>query len=166
MKLLDSYLQPSEAENILNDYNQLGDLAEFLTGIFFALSSYTQQAIARSLGSSSTRHDPAPGNPSAISASAAVAALSTESSSATLSNVPREELDLLLPKVCEALVLVTQCLISLSLYSEEALAAPPTAAPGCSHPTFHLKDVFIAAIQSVEAVIGMSFERLAPDPLR
>ncbi|KAI0084463.1 spinocerebellar ataxia type 10 protein domain-containing protein [Irpex rosettiformis] len=52
-----------------------------------------------------------------------------------------EELDLLLPKVCEALVLVTQCLISLTLFSEEEfvfcyLCSPTYRAPSTEHVSF------------------------------
>jgi ataxin-10 len=66
---------------------------------FIALASYSSEAIKKSLGplaSSGTATTPQNASPEAL-----------------------HELDLLLPKTCEALVLVSQCLITLLLHLEE-----------------------------------------------
>lgn len=119
LKLLDSYLQPSQAQHLQLSNERLTELCTMLITGFFALSEYAQQSITRAVGAigegavqpareypSEDGKNVGPADPSA--------APSTESS-------PLNELDLLLPKVSEALVLVTQCLISLALYSEEHL---------------------------------------------
>jgi ataxin-10 len=70
------------------------DMCPMLSGIFFRLSSYSQSAIKRAISF---------GN--------------EESPDGT--NEPPKELDLLLPKTCEALVLATQCIVQIALLSEE-----------------------------------------------
>ncbi len=103
-----------------------------ITG-FFALSEYAQQSITRALGSNEEGAvQPARGYPSedgrVVGPATPSAAPSTETS-------PLNELDLLLPKVSEALVLVTQCLISLALYSEEHLDSYARTQSGpCENP--------------------------------
>lgn len=69
-------------------------MCPLLSGIFFRLSSYSQSAIRRAIGSGN--EEPLDG---AIE--------------------PPQELDLLLPKTCEALVLVAQCIVKISLLSED-----------------------------------------------
>ena len=80
-----------------------------LTETFLALSSYTQNAIQHSLASG----DPTP----ARSENHRVSPDAQEQSDAS---PPLQNLDLLLPKVCEALVLVTECLTTVALRAEEA----------------------------------------------
>jgi len=88
LKLLDSYLQSSQT--CLTHC----DMYPMLLGIFFRLSSYSQSAIKRAIGS-----------------------VSEEAPDGT--DEPPQELDLLLPKTCEALVLATQCIVKITLLSEE-----------------------------------------------
>ncbi|EGN96577.1 hypothetical protein SERLA73DRAFT_124416 [Serpula lacrymans var. lacrymans S7.3] len=88
LKLLDSHLQSSHSPSIH------AQLCPMLSTRFFGLSTYARQSIKRALGSS----------------------LSDVSESRT--EGPPQELDLLLPKVCEALVLVTQCIVTITLSSE------------------------------------------------
>jgi len=95
-KLLDSYLQSSEIRPTHRD------MCPMLSGIFFRLSSYSQSAIMRALGSGD--ENPLDG-----------------------ANEPPRQLDLLLPKTCEALVLITQCIVKISLLSEERRTADPLA---------------------------------------
>ncbi|KAJ3540044.1 hypothetical protein NM688_g6281 [Phlebia brevispora] len=125
LKLLDSYLQPSNTRKLQLDRQTLKALSAMLVTGFFALSEYAQQSISRTLGASdgdshsehgrrqTPRDDP-------------------ERSTAETSSL--NDLDVLLPKVSEALVLVTQCLISLALYSEESLAAYGQSAAGANAP--------------------------------
>lgn len=70
------------------------DMCPMLSEIFFSLSSYSQSAIARAI------------NPT-----------SSESLDGSIEHL--QELDLLLPKTCEALVLATQCIVKISLLSED-----------------------------------------------
>lgn len=76
-----------------------------LGNCFFEFSTYACSAVERAL---------APSDPSAgLSA--------TESASAQESTqpLPPAELDIMLPKVCEALVLVTQCIITITLGADD-----------------------------------------------
>lgn len=101
LKLLDSYLQSSEESMIR------GQLCPMLSQTFFGLSSYAQEAIRRALG-------PGASDGPSLSASGIVN-IEVISQPAT----PLHELDLLLPKVCEALVLVTQCIVTITLADED-----------------------------------------------
>jgi len=67
------------------------DMCFMLSEIFLSLSSYSQSAIRRAIS---------PGNLDGT-------------------NELPQELDLLLPKTCEALVLAAQCIVRISLLSEE-----------------------------------------------
>lgn len=78
------------------------DMCPMLSEIFFSLSSYSQSALTRAL------------NP-------------TNSEPLDSSTEHPQELDLLLPKTCEALVLVIQCIVKISLLSEDQRAVDPSA---------------------------------------
>lgn len=156
LKLLDSYLQPSQSRGLAADSSELRRLTEFVTRIFFTLALYTQQAIGRALGPNNARSLPESGDPRAYS---------LQSPSAAPSGAQAlQELDLLLPKICEALVLVTQCLTSLSLISEESAGTPPRppapqGRPGDRATGQHLKDAISNAVAPsgegmVECLIG------------
>ena len=84
-----------------------GQLCSMLSEIFFGLSSYGQEAIRRALG---PRASDGPNLPSPGIMNIEVVSQPT---------MPPHELDLLLPKVCEALVLVTQCIVSITLADED-----------------------------------------------
>ncbi|KAG0709195.1 spinocerebellar ataxia type 10 protein domain-containing protein [Suillus ampliporus] len=79
------------------------DMCPMLSEIFFCLSSYSQSAIRRAIKPSNS--EPLDGT-----------------------NELPQELDLLLPKTCEALVLATQCIVKISLLSEEQRSLDPSAA--------------------------------------
>ncbi|KAF9221388.1 hypothetical protein BS17DRAFT_797175 [Gyrodon lividus] len=92
LKLLDSYLQSSHPSSVL-----VG-MCPMLTACFFELSTFSQEVIRKATGKGSVENanfdGPKGGFP-----------------------VPKI-FDLLLPKVCEALVLVTQCIVSVMLAFE------------------------------------------------
>ena len=103
LKLLDSYLHSSEASMIH------GQLCPMLSETFFGLAAYAQRAIRRALGPKASD-----GPSSAFSGIVNVEITSQVT-------VPPQELDLLLPKVCEALVLITQCIVTIALDAEEKI---------------------------------------------
>lgn len=162
LKLLDSYLQPSPSRPLTPDSGMLRGLCEFLSRVFFALSTYTQLAIARTLGSHNARRQPPVRQQDDVPQSSDEYA---EGSKNPADAGGLQELDLLLPKVCEALVLVTQCLTSLCLISEESANAPPALpptqknSPGDMRAGGHLKDIVSCAVSPtgerlVENLIG------------
>ncbi|KAF7794316.1 hypothetical protein EIP86_005450 [Pleurotus ostreatoroseus] len=124
-----------------------------ITG-FFALSSYAQGSIARALRS---REEgvipPARGYGAEDGAAVAPMDYSTEASTEA---TPLNELDLLLPKASEALVLVTQCLISLALYSEEHLGSDGRAQSGDKSTTPEAKDTPAALVAYVTGSVSRS----------
>ena len=97
LKLLDSYLH--KASQGLQDKPRNDALVRMLIVEFFQLAGYAQNAIKRALGSAD--------DPQGDSMDVDGEALSLR------------ELDLLLPKVSEALVLVSQCLTTLALSEAE-----------------------------------------------
>ncbi|KIK61590.1 hypothetical protein GYMLUDRAFT_243286 [Collybiopsis luxurians FD-317 M1] len=96
LKLLDSYLQSASASSpgtrsrITKTHSRL---CSMLSNLFFSLSSFAQMAIRRFL-----RPVPSGHNSDELASPA--------------------ELDVFLPKVCEALVLVTQCIITITLAAQ------------------------------------------------
>ncbi|KIJ62027.1 hypothetical protein HYDPIDRAFT_30846 [Hydnomerulius pinastri MD-312] len=91
LKLLDSYLQSSHSSAAPTG------MCPMFTKCFFEFSTYSQEAAKKAIG-----------NGSAEDAAGRYGD----------STVP-DSLDLLFPKVCEALVLVTQCIVSIMLFFEE-----------------------------------------------
>lgn len=131
-----------------------------LTSAFFSLTSYAQNAILRALGPDSTRSFVADVTPPQTQASGGPYSVDNN----LLDNQSLQELDLLLPKVCEALVLVTQGLVSLALFSEESLNPPASPVRRDEPPSLrpdqsHLKDDMSRAISPrgvgfIEALTG------------
>lgn len=111
LKLVDSYLQatPMAAKDV-STFNLRQSLGQLLGSCFFAMSSYSQRALRRALGSPSTETFPENGAPA--------------------------ELDVLLPKVCEALVLVSQCIVTLLLDDEKDPSTPNPSTPQPPLKTF------------------------------
>ncbi|KAJ3893332.1 spinocerebellar ataxia type 10 protein domain-containing protein [Lentinula edodes] len=99
LKLLDSYLQstpvssPGTQSRIMKTHVKL---CPMLSNLFFSLSTYAQTAMRRSLLSSDSNVVP-------------------DHSIDVDVQGPPAELDVLLPKVCEALVLTAQCIITITL---------------------------------------------------
>ncbi len=135
-----------------------------MTTTFFTLAEYAQQSIQRALGSYKSRSTPPhTGTPESANTSLPPAA-DTESS------LPLNQIDLLLPKVCEALVLVTQCLVSLALFSEEECNSKgpvPSQERTPSSPSINFKDYVNSAVStsgtgSVESIVGSCCVLLVP----
>lgn len=102
LKLIDSYLQSTPlTPKDPTTTKLLVKLSQMLGTCFFSMSSYSQRAIRRSLGSPSSEHfSPVMNSPSDMI-------------------IPLAELDVMLPKVCEALVLVSQCVVTVTLDAEK-----------------------------------------------
>jgi ataxin-10 len=124
LKLVDSYLASTQrgptaspAAEILKLHESLG---HFLIKRFFSLSSYSQRCIARALGTQLTTTKK--NSPSELVENASIQSeplLSASSTSTVFPLPPPAEVDAKLPKVCEALVLITQCIVTISLEAEE-----------------------------------------------
>jgi len=148
LKLVDSYLQSTQLNsttiqipNILRTHESLGS---FLARRFFTLSEYAQAAIHKSLGmtpapkpnskakqeeetisrtsteSWSSSSHPRKGSTSSSESLAEGSSIAPTSLLAAMASL--QELDVMLPKVCEALVLITQCIITTCLEAEEQQA--------------------------------------------
>lgn len=107
----------SRATEIFKIHESLGS---FLIKRFFSLSSYSQQSIARAIGTQPTTNKRnSPPEPMESASIRSEPLLSASSASTDFSLLPPAELDARLPKVCEALVLITQCIVTISLEAEE-----------------------------------------------
>jgi ataxin-10 len=102
LKIVDSFLQSKERRHSADRYEIHSRLGPLLATTFFSLSAYAQGAINRSLSSSST---------------GLTFTCHNYAGSLISGTIPRE-LDIRLPKACEALVLLTQCMVTLSLAAE------------------------------------------------
>ncbi|KAI0629173.1 spinocerebellar ataxia type 10 protein domain-containing protein [Trametes polyzona] len=122
LKLIDSHLHGSQhAHAIALSGRQVTDgrspLFDVLTRAFFALSTHVQDAIQRAIG---------PGRvPPAQVEGGSYPPPGSGHGSDSSEPPPLQNLDLLLPKVCEALVLVSQCLTTVALRAEEAAGQQP-----------------------------------------
>ena len=133
LKLLDSYLQTAHLT-----VEMCQQLCPMIASAFFDLGEYSITAINRAVPDASS---PASAPPSPSSASSGTASSTSliltppELSPGRVYPAPVQipeislasgELDMLLPSVCEALVLMTQCLITFALISEDdELNFPP-----------------------------------------
>ncbi|KAJ6624949.1 spinocerebellar ataxia type 10 protein domain-containing protein [Mycena sp. CBHHK59/15] len=115
LKLVDSYLQAVKAPSTPTTPQGTpiyAKLRRMLAKTFFSLSKYAQNSIGKSLGiSSSTVQPPAPN----AHAPPDLGQPAFE---------PPSSLDVMLPKVSEALVLVTQCIVTITLESDELAVTP------------------------------------------
>lgn len=153
LKLVDSYLHGSQRAHEValasRPATDRGALFDVLIEAFLVLSSYTQTAINAALAS---------GHASPATESDATTSTGVEPHAIGLP--PLQNLDLLLPKVCEALVLVTQCLTTVALRAEEAAATPNANAPVASKPVHPSPKRILAAAKApsgqglVEGLIG------------
>ncbi|KAK0467260.1 spinocerebellar ataxia type 10 protein domain-containing protein [Desarmillaria tabescens] len=112
LKLIDSYLQSTPLKpKDPTTTKILVKLSQMLGTCFFSMSSYSQRAIRRSLGSPSSEHfSPVVNLPSDMI-------------------LPPTELDIMLPKVCEGLVLVSQCIVTVTLDAEKETSGIPSSSP-------------------------------------
>ena len=116
LKLLDSYLQslPNlpklQFEDVLRIHESLGS---FLAKRFFALSEYAQKAIHKSLGMTpyNANRGPFTSSSDSISSDSDLGGPLDKTSAL-------QQINLMLVKACEGLVLVTQCMVSVTLGSE------------------------------------------------
>lgn len=99
-----------------------------LTRAFFSLSRYAQDSIRQSLGldikklddnhsDQSDRSHTGSERPLSSSSSSTHTAGSQEAQNQSLGSL--KNLDVMLPKACEALVLVTQCMVTIAIEAEE-----------------------------------------------
>lgn len=128
LKLVDSYLQSTQLNptdiqlpDVLHTHESLGS---FLAKRFFTLSNYAQKAMHRSLGMVPPSKDCGARHQDAMTQRTSSESLSSSersnsSSAPSFPNSFPQELDVMLPKVCEALVLVTQCIVTICLEAEE-----------------------------------------------
>ncbi|KAL7280860.1 hypothetical protein ACG7TL_005804 [Trametes sanguinea] len=141
LKLVDSYLHGSQRAHEValasRPATDRGALFDVLIEAFLVLSSYTQTAINAALAS---------GHASPATESDATTSTGVEPHAIGLP--PLQNLDLLLPKVCEALVLVTQCLTTVALRAEEAAATPNANAPVASKPVHPSPKRILAAAKA------------------
>lgn len=114
LKLVDSYLQSIQQSGASPSSSQTlalhSGLSPFLARCFYAISSFTQKSLRRALGPPPREHIRETLSPTHNSQS--------DVQQSGMAPLPGE-LDVMLPKVCEALVLVTQCLITIGLEAEE-----------------------------------------------
>ena len=124
LKLVDSYLASAQQDPIASRISEIlkihESLGNFLTKRFFSLSSYSQRSISRALGTQpTTSKRNSPSEPMESASIQSEPLLSASSTSTVFPLPPPADLDAKLPKVCEALVLVTQCIVTISLEAEE-----------------------------------------------
>lgn len=126
-------------------------LGPFLAKRFFTLSNYAQTAMQKTLGSVKASHSSSKGTDAA------------SSPGSHSQSEPPAELDVMLPRVCEALVLVTQCVTTIALEAEEhkGVQFPEGATVSISN----MKDFFIDVRYSgqglIENLIGTLFIALS-----
>ncbi|KAG1741090.1 spinocerebellar ataxia type 10 protein domain-containing protein [Suillus lakei] len=121
------------------------DMCPMLSEIFHSLSLYSQSAITRAINS-------------------------TNSEPLDSSNEHPQELDLLLPKTCEALVLATQCIVKISLLSEDPRTVDSSATDlraifrdaTSTDELLRLLDAFLPRIYFGKTVIDPVTDRTIP----
>lgn len=124
LKLLDSHLHANQPHisNVVADIFRIhSSLSSFLARRFFTLSEYAQREIHKSLGMTpiaSNRHRVFSRESSDFVQSARSSSSESESSTEQGSAMKLQQINMMLPMVCEALVLVTQCILTLCLEAE------------------------------------------------
>lgn len=110
MKIIDSYLQSSPPTSPQSSSRSSihAKVIPMLASCFTSLSSYAETAVRRALRPT----------PSELASPTSPISVNGISLSPDLSFTPPAELDVMLPKVCEMLVLVTQCIVSIILASQ------------------------------------------------
>ncbi|KAJ7132123.1 spinocerebellar ataxia type 10 protein domain-containing protein [Mycena epipterygia] len=112
LKLVDSYLQSARMSPTTPQGTPIyAKLRPMLAKTFFSLSTYAQSSIRDSLEIPSSTASKQESAPSALH-------MSPDVNRATFE--PPSSLDVMLPKVSEALVLVTQCIVTITLESSDA----------------------------------------------
>lgn len=173
LKLLDSHLhsnQPHTSNMQITDIFRIHtSLSSFLARRFFTLSEYAQRAIHKSLGmtpiiSSRHRSERTLFRDSSVSVQSARSSSSESESSPGLGPATKlQQINMTLPKVCEALVLVTQCVVTLCLEAEERRARIENGSSTYDEIT-NMKDYFNRKKYQengmVENLIGITSDKL------
>ncbi|KAJ3878910.1 spinocerebellar ataxia type 10 protein domain-containing protein [Lentinula edodes] len=143
LKLLDSYLQstpvssPGTQSRIMKTHVKL---CPMLSNLFFSLSTYAQTAMRRSLLSSDSNVVP-------------------DHSIDVDVQGPPAELDVLLPKVCEALVLTAQCIITITLAAHSYHHSSPTSSnsTASTHESIHafFNQIHLEGVGLVENLVEL-----------
>ncbi|KAJ3855487.1 spinocerebellar ataxia type 10 protein domain-containing protein [Lentinula lateritia] len=143
LKLLDSYLQstpvfsPGTQSRITRTHVKL---CPMLSNLFFSLSTYAQTAMRRSLLSSVPNVVPEHGIDVDVQG-------------------PPAELDVLLPKVCEALVLTAQCIITITLAAHSHHHVSPTSSnsTASTHESIHafFNQIHLEGVGLVENLVEL-----------
>ncbi|KAG6813819.1 hypothetical protein H0H92_006763 [Tricholoma furcatifolium] len=154
LKIVDSYLQSIHMNPPTSDPLQTikihSKLSPMLATCFLDLSAYARRAVQRSIRP--TNHSPtSPTTPV------------DETSSNDLSTFqPPQELDVMLPKVCEALVLVTQCMVTIVLQAD----GEPADESNVASPEHNLKAFFNETRSSDGGIVESLIEVQTTDLLR
>ncbi|KAH7872988.1 spinocerebellar ataxia type 10 protein domain-containing protein [Lentinula edodes] len=143
LKLLDSYLQstpvssPGTQSRITKTHVKL---CPMLSNLFFSLSTYAQTAMRRSL---------LPSVPNAVQDHSIVVDVQG----------PPAQLDVLLPKVCEALVLTAQCIITITLAAHSHHHSSPTSSnsTASTHESIHafFNQIHLEGVGLVENLVEL-----------
>ncbi|TFK89174.1 hypothetical protein K466DRAFT_487334 [Polyporus arcularius HHB13444] len=164
LKVLDSYLHSEKHPEpvAVSSPRQPGARPEYLldmlTETWMSLATYAQGALKRALGEGEST-PPSEGSTETMSMNPPRVSDQGNQESGTAAS-QLHEIDLLLPKVCEALVLVTQCLTTIALRAEEAGSTRPTSAGGLASPS--PRTVMVAASTST----GQGFVECLVETLR
>lgn len=136
------------------------DIVQFLTSAFFSFTDYARTSMQRSLGSANVD---AGGSYRVNEPESQSIRLEAKDTFSTIGNSTElhslQELDLVLPQVCEAIVLITQCLISILLAEEPAQShTSSTALRAVQHiddrPTKNYLVTATHTLGLVESLIG------------
>jgi len=161
LKIIDSYLQTNQSTSqtpIKPETLQIHtSLTPMLTRAFFSLSRYVQISIHHSLGLDDINQSDRKRAESERSISLAPATNHTgslETMNQSLGSL--KNIDVMLPKACEALVLVTQCMVTIAIEAEEDTTHP--GREDAQNPKSNMMNYFIEAQTSglgiVENIIG------------
>ncbi|KAJ8094654.1 hypothetical protein PM082_010660 [Marasmius tenuissimus] len=124
MKIIDSYLQSSPTSSPQSSpktFKTQTKIVPMLATCFMSLSSYTQTAFRKAL------------RPTPSELASPITPLDPASNTGVdLPFSPPAELDVMLPKVCEMLVLITQCIVSIILASQRQQTGTRETSSGVS----------------------------------
>lgn len=163
LKIIDSYLQSNQSSPQTSIKPETlyihSSLTPMLTRCFLSLSRYAQDSIRRSLGLSVTVVDDSHSGESERHRVTSEGSLSPPpvtrpaAGSQEVQDQSLQSLDVMLPKVCEALVLVTQCMVTIAIEAEEYVDQPEE-----NNPKANVRNYFIEArplgVGVVESLIG------------
>ncbi|KAF9258921.1 hypothetical protein L218DRAFT_876002 [Marasmius fiardii PR-910] len=146
MKIIDSYLQSSPPTSPQSSPRSSthAKIIPMLASCFTSLSSYAETAVRRALR-------PTPSELASPTSPVPVDEISPD----LLFLTPPAELDVMLPKVCEMLVLVTQCIVSIILVSQRQQSNSDT---DTSNTAIHVHDtvqIFYNDYHSTSTGVGV-----------